>query len=77
MPFVSHKKFLELEARQKKLEETFDRIYKIAEWHSRRNAMATGCDIDEEFARLFEDLRRKQLTKNRYCWTTLTWYKKL
>lgn len=77
MPFVSHKRFLELEAKMKKLEEEFDRIYKIADWHSRRNAMVTGCDVDEEFSGLFEKLRRKQLTKNRYCWVTLEWHKQL
>jgi hypothetical protein len=77
MPFVSHKRFLELEARQKKLEEEFDRIYEIALWHSRRNAMLTGCDHNQEFTRLFEKLRREQLSKYRYCWVTLEWYKQL
>ena len=77
MPFVSHKRFLELEECQKKLEEEFDRIYKIAEWYSRRNAMVTGCDVDQEFSRLFEELRRKQLTHQRYCWVTLEWHKQL
>lgn len=77
MPFVSNKRFLELEAKQKKLEEEFDRIYRIAEWYSRRNAMVTGCDVDEEFSRIFTDLRKKQLTKNRYCWVTLEWHKQL
>jgi len=77
MPFVSHKRFLELEAKQKKLEEEFDRIYEIAKWYSRRNAMITGCDPNQEFSKLFEELRRKQLTENRYCWVTLSWYKRI
>lgn len=77
MPFVSNKRFLELEAKQKKLEEEFDRIYKIAEWYSRRNAMVTGCNVDQEFSKLFEELRIKQLSKDRYCWVTLEWYKQL
>lgn len=77
MPFVSHKRFLELEKKQEKLQEEFDRIYQIADWYSRRNAMLTGCDVDEEFSRLFEDLRKKQLSHMRYCWATLTWYKRI
>lgn len=77
MPFVSNKRFLELEAKQKKLEEEFDRIYKIADWYSRRNAMLTSCDIDEEFSRLFQELRTKQLSKNRYCWIQLKWEKRI
>ena len=77
MPFVSNKRFLELEAKQKKLEEEFDRIYKIADWYSRRNAMVTGCDVDQEFSKLFEELRKKQLSKNRYCWIQLKWEKRI
>lgn len=77
MPFVSNKRFLELEAKQKKLEEEFDRIYKIADWYSRRNAMVTGCDVDEEFTRLFQDLRNKQLMGHRYCWIQLKWEKRI
>lgn len=77
MPFVSNKRFLELEAKQKKLEEEFDRIYKIADWYSRRNAMVTGCDVDEEFSRLFQNLRNQQLLEHKYCWIQLKWEKRI
>jgi len=77
MPFVSHKRFLQLEEKMTKMQEEFDRLYRIAEWHSRRNAMAHGCDPDEEFTRIFTELRRQQLSGQRYCWATLTWHKQI
>ncbi len=77
MPFVSNKRFLELEAKQKKLEEEFDRIYKIADWYSRRNAMLTGCNVDEEFSKLFHNLRNEQLSHMRYCWIQLKWEQRI
>jgi len=77
MPWVSSKRFRELEAKQAKLSEQFDRLYKLAEWHSRRNVMAgLASDVDEEFSRIFTDLRHKQLEGYRYCWVTLRWYKR-
>ena len=77
MPFVSNKRFLELEKKHQALQEDFDRIYKIADWYSRRNAMVTGCDIDEEFSRLFQELRSEQLSGHRYCWIQLKWEKRI
>jgi hypothetical protein len=77
MPYVSHKRFLELEEKMTKLQEEFAKLYHIAEWHSRRNAMIHGCDVDEEFTRIFTDLRRQQLLGHKYCWITLKWRKEI
>ena len=77
MPWVSSKRFRELEEKQQKLSEEFDRLYRYAEWHSRRNMMAgLASDIDEEFSRIFTDLRKNQLEGYRYCWVTLEWHKR-